>query len=102
MANERIVYIEQKTRGNEHLQDRGPAFIARVELSKTGRSLYFKGLTLQRAAGGYGPGNHICLETRDSYWVSGVKKRGTNRHWAGGGDVVVEVTQEELDEELRR
>jgi hypothetical protein len=34
-------------------------------------------------------GNAFDVETRDFYWISGVKKRGTNRHWAGSGRVSV-------------
>jgi len=35
-------------------------------------------------------GNHYDLETREPYWVSGVKKSGSNRHWAGSGQILVE------------
>lgn len=35
-------------------------------------------------------GNYIDLETGESFWVSGVKKNGKDRHWAGSGKVLVE------------
>ena len=30
-------------------------------------------------------------ETGDEYWVSGVKKDGLDRHWAGAGKVSIET-----------
>jgi hypothetical protein len=77
--------VEQKTDGNRPLQDRGPAEIGEVTYSQTGRTLYFEGKSFRRIRGA--SGNHVCLETGDEYWISGVKKRGSNRHWAGGGPV---------------
>jgi hypothetical protein len=35
--------------------------------------------------------NYIDMETGDSFWVSGVKKDGKNRHWAGSGKVLIEA-----------
>ena len=35
-------------------------------------------------------GNHYDLVTGEEYWVSGVKKRGVDRHWAGSGKVAIE------------
>jgi hypothetical protein len=89
---ERVMYVELKSGHG----DSGPAWIGRVRFSKTGRSVYYRGLTLarkQRAAG-----NHIDVATGDEYWVSGVKSDGTDRHWAGGGPVLVDP--EVLDEYL--
>jgi hypothetical protein len=31
-------------------------------------------------------------ETGEEYWVSGVKKRGRDRHWAGSGRVSIEAS----------
>jgi hypothetical protein len=31
------------------------------------------------------------METGESFWVSGVKKNGQDRHWAGFGKVMVEA-----------
>jgi hypothetical protein len=31
------------------------------------------------------------METGESFWVSGVKKSGEDRHWAGSGKVLVEA-----------
>jgi len=36
-------------------------------------------------------GNYADMETGESFWVSGVKKNGEDRHWAGSGKVLVEA-----------
>jgi hypothetical protein len=36
-------------------------------------------------------GNYIDMETGESFWISGVKKNGEDRHWAGSGKVLVEA-----------
>jgi hypothetical protein len=80
-----LKYVELKSDRN----DAGPAWIGRVTLSKTGRTVYFNGKALKR---GNGVGaNHFDLETGEWYWISGVKKRGSNRHWAGSGKIQVEA-----------
>jgi hypothetical protein len=89
---ERVMYVELKS-GHE---DSGPAWIGRVRFSKTGRSVYYRGLTLARKRGA--AGNHVDVATGDEYWVSGVKADGTDRHWAGRGPV--HVDQDVLDEYL--
>ncbi len=82
------MYIEQKNDGARSLDGRGPAEIGEVTFSKTGKTIYYKGKTFQRIKGGGVFGNYVCLEDGNEYWISGVKKRGSNRHWAGGGPVV--------------
>jgi len=83
-------YIELKS---GHSDD-GPAWIAFVEQSKTGRTLYFNGRGLMKLKGqrrGDSGGNYIDMETGESFWVSGVKKNCQDRHWAGSGKVLVEA-----------
>ena len=36
-------------------------------------------------------GNYVDMETGEAFWVSGVKKNGEDRHWAGSGKVLVEA-----------
>ena len=36
-------------------------------------------------------GNYVDMETGESFWVSGVKKNGEDRHWAGSGKVMIEA-----------
>ncbi len=83
-------YIELKS-GHS---DNGPAWIGYVTASKTGRTLYFNGRGLMKLKGqrrGESGGNYIDMETAESFWVSGVKKDGNDRHWAGSGKVLIEA-----------
>jgi hypothetical protein len=83
-----LKYIELKT----EQADKGPAWIARVTLSRSGTTVYFNGQALRRARKGGISGNHFDVETGEEYWVSGVKKDGTDRHWAGSGKVAIEMS----------
>jgi hypothetical protein len=79
-------YIELKTGYN----DDGPAWIGRVKLSKSGRTVYFNGRALKQGVRG-ASGNFYDLETGDIYWISGIKRDGTDRHWAGSGKITIEA-----------
>jgi hypothetical protein len=86
----RLRYIELKS----GYSDNGPAWIGYVTPSKTGRTLYFSGRALMKLKGqrrGESGGNYADMETGESFWVSGVKKNGEDRHWAGSGRVPVEA-----------
>ncbi|MBS1810240.1 MAG: hypothetical protein JST84_18910 [Acidobacteria bacterium] len=87
MSNRRLMYIELKS----GYGDSGPAWISHVTFSKSGRTVYFNGKALKRNERGGISGNYYDLESGDEYWVSGVKKRGTNRHWAGSGKIQLDV-----------
>jgi hypothetical protein len=83
-------YIELKS----GYGDNGPAWIGYVTSSKTGRTLYFNGRGLLKLKGqrrADSGGNYIDVETGEAFWVSGVKKNGEDRHWAGSGKVLVEA-----------
>lgn len=80
-----LKYIELKT-GHS---DNGPAWIARVKASKSGRTIYFDGRALKQ--GNVGAGNFFDIETGEAFWVSGVKRNGADRHWAGSGKILVEA-----------
>lgn len=82
------MYVEQKTKGNRSLSHRGPAEIGEVTFSKTGMTVYFQGKTFHRIKGGGIYGNYRCAEDGNEYWISGVKKRGSNRHPHGSGPVI--------------
>ena len=44
-----------------------------------------------KSIGGTGvSGNYIDLITGDEYWISGVKKDGADRHWAGTGSIMIQ------------
>lgn len=81
-------YIELKS----GFGDRGPAWIGRVTLSRSKTTVYFNGRALKRAKGGGVSGNYFDIESGEEYWVSGVKKNGQDRHWAGSGLVLVEAS----------
>jgi len=81
-----LKYLELKT-GHS---DNGPAWIARVITSKSGRTVYFNGRALKRIKGGV-TGNYLDITTREEFWISGVKKNGQDRHWAGSGKVLVQA-----------
>ena len=80
----RVMYIE----GKGALIDGVSARIGWVTFSKSGRTLTYRGLTLGRIKGGGVSGNYIDTESGAEYWVSGVKKRGSNTHPAEGGVAV--------------
>jgi hypothetical protein len=79
-------YIELKS---GHADD-GPAWIALVSLSKSKATVYFNGRALKKAKGGGVSGNHFDANSGEEFWVSGVKKNGQDRHWAGSGRVLVQ------------
>jgi hypothetical protein len=81
-----LKYIELKTGYN----DDGPAWIGRVRVSKSRRTIYFNGRALKQGVRGPA-GNYYDLKTGEIFWVSGVKRNGPDRHWAGSGKVSIEV-----------
>ncbi len=83
-----IRYIELKSGHG----DRGPAWIARVRLSRSKTTVYFNGRALKKAKGGGISGNYFDVESGEEFWISGVKKNGEDRHWAGSGIVLVEAS----------
>jgi hypothetical protein len=89
-----LMYIELKTGYN----DNGPAWMGRVRMSRSGRTVYFNGKAFKRSGRG-SRGNHYDLETGEMYWISGVKKEGTDRHGAGSGQVIIEAAA--VEEYLR-
>ena len=80
-----LMYIELKT----GYSDDGPAWIGYVKTSKTKKTIYFNDHAFQRVTG-YG-GNYVDIENGDIYWITGAKKRESNRHWAGHGKIMVDA-----------
>ena len=76
--------------------DGAAARIGWVEFSKTGKTVYYRGRELASIGGRGIRGNFLDVETRDEFWVSGVKKKGLNTHWAES--VSVEVDSDALEE----
>lgn len=81
---ETIKYIELKSGYN----DDGPAWIGKVKISRSGNTIYFNDHAFQKYNGGRG--NYVDIESGDEYWISGVKKNGEDRHWAGNGKVIID------------
>lgn len=77
-----ILYVELK---QGHF---GPAWIGYAHFSKTGNTVYFDNKVLGKGKGIRG--NYFDIENGDEYWVSGVKKNGQDRHWAGGGKILID------------
>jgi hypothetical protein len=82
----KIKYIELKT----GFSDNGPAWIAKVGFSKSKQTIYFNGRAFQSLKGKGYSANYFELESGDEYWISGVKKDGSDRHWAGSGKIFID------------
>ena len=93
--NRRVMYIENRD------GDIGgvTAKIGWAEFSKSGRTVYYRGKSLKRATGCGISGNHCDEDTCDEYWISGIKKRGSNAHWAESTKVSID---EDAMEEYKR
>ena len=88
---DQLKYIELKS----GFSDNGPAWIGKVEFSKTGKTIYFNGKSFK------GNGHGLCSDiiTREVYWISGIKNNGQDRHWAGRGKIMIDkkVVKEYLE-----
>jgi hypothetical protein len=80
----RLMYIENK----DGKLDGSDAWIGWVTFSKSGKSIYYRGHEFVKANGV--SGNFLDVETREEYWISGVKKRGSNVHWAESASVKID------------
>ena len=87
-----LMYIELKT----GYSDDGPAWVGYVKTSKTKKTIYFNDHAFQKSNGSYS--NYIDIENGDEYWISGLKKKESNRHWAGHGKIMID--QRAVDEYL--
>lgn len=76
--NRKIMYIENKD-GELYGSN---AHIGWVTFSKTGKTVYYKEKTLKRSGGQGIRGNHYDEKTGEEYWISGIKRKGSNAHWA--------------------
>jgi hypothetical protein len=67
-----------------------------AEFSKSGRTVYFNGKALKNSNAQGIAGNYFDIENGDEYWVSGIKKNGTDRNWTGGGKIMIDKNIVEL------
>jgi len=91
----RVMYVEKKNGDIDGVAAR----IGWVTFSKTGQSVYYRGRTLLKTNGI--AGNFLDVESREVYWVSGVKKRGSNVHWAESVSIQVDEDAQEEYQKLR-
>ncbi len=90
--DKRVMYVENK----EGEIDGVRARIGWVTFSKTGQSIYYRNLVLKRIKGGGVSGNFYEEQTGQEFWVSGIKKFGSNAHWAEPVDIYID--DDALDE----
>jgi len=83
------MYIELKSDGLS-----GPARIGRVRFSKTGKTLYYRGRTLQSLSGRGFKANYFDVATGEEFWISGCKKRGRDRLYGGSVAIDDDVREE--------
>ena len=94
----RIMYIECKAGSLT-----GPSQIGRVTLSKTGLTLYYRGLTFRSLKGAGFKSNYYAVETGDDYWISGPKRRGGDALYGGSTPIEIdEDAREEYWRDIRR
>jgi hypothetical protein len=87
----RVMYVENK----DSLIDGVRGRIGWVTFSKTAQTVYYRGRTLHKGSGI--SGNFFDVESGEEYWVSGVKRRGSNAHPAERG-VSIEIDSDALAE----
>jgi len=94
LARSRIMCFESKPDGLE-----GPAVIGRVYFSKSGKTLYYRGLWFKSQKGAGFKANFLETETGEHYWISGPRKDRNDRLNGGNRDVRVD---EDVREEYER
>jgi len=82
----RLIYVEQKSGGDDY----GLAWIGIAGSSKTGSTIYSNGKAFKSLKGSGIGANYFDIESGAEYWISGVKKNNQDRHWAGGGDILID------------
>ena len=85
LSRSKILYIEGKADGLE-----GPAVIGRVYFSKSGKTLYYKGLKFQSLKGAGFKANYFETESGDHYWISGPRKDQNDRLYGGNSGVQID------------
>jgi hypothetical protein len=93
----RLMYIENK----DGQIDGADARIGWVTFSKSGQTVFYRGRELAKSGGQGIRGNFHDVATREEFWVSGVKKRGSNVHPAERARVEVDPDAMEAYRALR-
>ena len=66
----------------------GPAWIGHGEINRSRKTIYFNGKVFGKGRGRIG--NYVDIDDRNEYWISGIKKNGEDRHWAGHGKIQID------------
>ena len=83
---DRLIYVELKSGGGDY----GLAWIGVAGASKTGATIYSNGKAFRSLKGSGIGANYFDIESGEEYWISGIKKNNQDRHWAGGGDILID------------
>ena len=83
------MYIESKPDGIN-----GDARIGRVTFSHSGKSIYYKGKRFETLAGRAHLANYFEVETGETFWISGCKKKGGDRLYPGTIEIDDDVREE--------
>lgn len=86
----RIMYVERKVGLT------GPATIGRVRFSKTGKTLYYRGMEFRSLRGNGFKSNFFDVATRTEFWISGCRRDGQDRLY--GERVPVEIDEDVREE----
>lgn len=92
----RLMYVENK----DGKLDGSDAWIGWVTFSKSGSTIYYRGRELQKAKRGL-RGNFFDTKTGEEFWISGIKKRGSNVHWAESASVKIDDDAKAAYRELK-
>src|SRR5262245_55578207 len=96
-AKRRVMYVENK----DGEIDGAAARIGWVTFSQTGLTVYYRERKLKRTKGQGIRWNYRDEATGDEYWVSGIKIRGSNQHWAEPVHVVIDAAARDEYRRLR-
>lgn len=91
----RLMYFENKAGDIDGVSAR----IGWATFSKSGQSIFYRDRRFAKIKGGGISGNFRDVDTREEYWISGVKARGSNAHPAVPLNIVVD--DDALDEYRR-
>ncbi|PCH65839.1 MAG: hypothetical protein COC12_14045 [Rhodobacteraceae bacterium] len=82
----KLVYVELKSGGGNCRL----AWIGIAGASKTGATIYSNAKAFKSLKGSGIEGNYFDIESGEEYWISGIKKNNQDRHWVGGGDILID------------
>jgi hypothetical protein len=81
----RLMYVENR----EGTIEGAHARIGWATFSKSAQTVYYRDRVLTKVKGGGISGNFVDAATGEEFWVSGVKKRGSNAHPAERGVAII-------------